>query len=126
VKDYTRVIVHLVKLVNAADTSVREDKGTTFKDQLMSFWVSCNINSETDSRTSLAWSIDASWCNFVNVLQKLRFGGWRITTKQDVDLSSEPAAAGLRKFFGNTSKELAQDAFLNVVALPDRWCQWVD
>jgi len=54
VKDYTRVIVHLVKLVNAADTSVRKDKGTTFKDQLMSFWVSCNINSETDSRTSLA------------------------------------------------------------------------
>ena len=54
VEDHTRVIVHLVELIDATDASVREDKGATLKDKLTGFWVSCDIDGETNCGTSLA------------------------------------------------------------------------
>ena len=48
VKDHTSVVVHLVELVNATDTSVRKDKCTTLKDQLTRLWIPGDVHGETN------------------------------------------------------------------------------
>jgi len=70
-KDHTSAIIHFVKLIDAANTTVRKDKSTTFEDNFTSLWVLGDINCETDCRGALARSVDTPRSNFVNILQEL-------------------------------------------------------
>ena len=53
-KDHTGAVIHLVELVDAANTAVREHKGTTLQYDFPSLWVLGDVNCETDCRGAFA------------------------------------------------------------------------
>mmetsp|Transcript_24052 Transcript_24052/g.32260 ORF Transcript_24052/g.32260 Transcript_24052/m.32260 type:complete len:249 (+) Transcript_24052:1089-1835(+) len=92
----------------------------------MSFGVLRDIYGKTDGRAALARRVDSSWRNLVHILQELRLSSGGITAEEHVDLSAEATTATLRELFRDTTEQLAQDALLDVVALPDRGGKRVD
>ena len=70
-EDDSSVVVHFVKLINTTDTTVGQDQSTRLKNELTCLGVLCDVNRETDCRTSLTRGVDASWSNLMNVLEKL-------------------------------------------------------
>ena len=50
----TRIVVHLVKLIDTANSTVRQDQGTGLEDKLLRLRIPSDVNSETDGGTSLS------------------------------------------------------------------------
>ena len=47
-KDHSRVVVHLVELIDAADTTIRQDEGTTLENKLSGLWIFRDVDGKTD------------------------------------------------------------------------------
>ena len=62
----------------------------------------------------------------MHVLEELRFGSGGVTTEEDIDLASESMWACSFKLFAAATEKLAENTFLNIVALPDTWSQSID
>jgi len=69
VENDTGVVAHLIKLINAADTAVRENESATFQHELLSVRILSDVDGETNSRTSLSRSVDTTRGNLMNVLK---------------------------------------------------------
>ena len=52
-------------------------------------------------------------------LQQLRLAGARVSTQENIDISSEAAVASVVEVFPRTSKQLQQNTLLDVVVLID-------
>lgn len=118
-KDNSGAIIHLVKLIDTADTSVRKNEGATFQHNFFSLRVFCNVHCQTDSRGALTWGIDTSRCDLVNILQQLTLGSGGITAEKDVNLASESTSTRLRELFGAASKKLTQNTLFDILILPN-------
>lgn len=56
----------------------------------------------------------------------MRFSSWRISTKQNIDFSSESSSSTLREFFRTSSKELSKNSFLDVCWFPNGWSKSIN
>lgn len=102
--------IHLVKLINTADTIVTEDKGTSLQDKLPRLRVFHYICSEADRTGALPRCVLASGDQVVHILKQLGLAGPRVTTQQNVDLSTKFAPSCVTKILSCSAKELKQDS----------------
>lgn len=65
------LIVHLVELVNKADTFVSENQSSSFQDPFLRYWISVNTSSETYCTCTLASCVNNSWEDLLDVLEEL-------------------------------------------------------
>lgn len=120
-KNYSGVVIHLIKFIDAANTSIREYKSSTLKNDFFCFWVFCHIDCKTNGWASFTRSVNSSWCNFVDIGEKLRFSSRWITTKEDVDLSSLSTTTIFTKVFAASTEKLTKDSLFDVMIFPDTW-----
>lgn len=86
-------VVHLVKLVDEANTLVGEHESTAFQRPFACHWVLAHTGGQTDGGSTLTGSEDGTVCSFLDILQELGFCCTRISEKQDVDVASDPVLA---------------------------------
>ncbi len=94
-EDDSAVVVHLVELINAADTTITEDNGTRLENELLGLRVLGDVGGETDGGRALSGGVDSSGRDLVDVAEDLGLGGGGVTDQETVDLSPESAAGGL-------------------------------
>ena len=81
--------IHLVELINATDTMVREHQCTGLYAKLASLWVLAHAGSQTRRITCLATAVDSPWHEDTDVLQELTFGCSWVADDANVDITSE-------------------------------------
>ncbi|KAF1752893.1 hypothetical protein GCK72_019448 [Caenorhabditis remanei] len=88
------VIHHLIKLIDTADSTIRQHQSTSFKRHFSSNWILHNSSSQTDSRRSTTSGVLRTWGKTVNVSEKLRFGYSWISHHQNIDASTNLHSIG--------------------------------
>mmetsp|Transcript_104206 Transcript_104206/g.252927 ORF Transcript_104206/g.252927 Transcript_104206/m.252927 type:complete len:483 (-) Transcript_104206:616-2064(-) len=116
-----RVVVHLVKLVDAADSPIRQHQRAALEHQLLGDGVFVDGGGKAHGAAALAGGVDASGRQLVGVLQQLRLCRGRISAKKRVDLWPAPALAALRQGLRRAPEQLAEQAPLHLVLLVDGW-----
>lgn len=88
------LVPHLVKLVNADDSTVGEDHRAAFEVKLPRLRIPLHRRRQTCRRGPLARSVDRDRRDFLDEFQQLRFGGTGVTEHEDVDVATEAHAVG--------------------------------
>lgn len=110
-------VVHLVKLINQADTLIGQHQSTTFKRPLSRYRVFSYTGSETDSRGTLTGGKDSSVRGFLDILEELRLGCTGVTEHEDVDVATNAMLAV--DILGNTAKEGESEGKTDVLVAVD-------
>ena len=84
------LVVHLVKLVNEADTFVSKDESTALKRPFSSDWILVHTSRETDCACTFAGRVDHTMVDFFDVLEELTLGSARVSQQKHVDVTSDP------------------------------------
>jgi hypothetical protein len=95
VKNNSGVVIHLIELIDAADSSVGEHKSSGLENSLFSLRIFCDVDSQTDGGRAFSGSVNTSRSDFMNVLEDLGFGSRWVSNEKNVDLSSESASSTL-------------------------------
>lgn len=72
-------LVHFIELIDEAETSVGQDKGTTLESPLASDRVFVDTSSQTNSTSTLTSCVNDTREKLLHVLEELRFGGTWVT-----------------------------------------------
>ena len=120
------VIIHLVKLIDAANSSVREDQSSTLQDHFSRFRIFRDVHGKTYGRGALARSVDSPWSYFVDVLKELRLGSGGVSAQKNIDFASESASSGSVEGLAAASEKLAKDSFFHILVLPNAGGERVD
>ena len=80
---------YFVKLVNEAESFIGQDEGTSFEGPFSGDGRSLDVGRQTDGGGSLASGEHGAGCDFLHVLEKLRFGRSRIAANQDVQIPAD-------------------------------------
>lgn len=83
------MLVHLVELIDQADTLVSKYQGSSFENPFLSDRVLVDTSSETDCTSSFSSSVYDSVVDLLDVLKELRLGGTRVSEKQHIDVASD-------------------------------------
>lgn len=81
-------VVHLVKLVNHANSLVGKHQSSTFEGPLSRHGVLPNTRRQSNSTGSLTSGENGPVRRLLNVLEELRFRSSGISKQQDVDVST--------------------------------------
>lgn len=81
--------VHLVELVDAADTMVGEHECTCLDAELTRLIVFTDGSRQTSSVRRLSTTVNGSWQELTDVLEELRFGCGRVTDYANIDVTSK-------------------------------------
>lgn len=73
------LFVHLIELIDEADTFISEDKSATLKSPLTSDRVLVHASRQTDGTRTLARCVNDTVIDLLDVLEELRLGGTRVT-----------------------------------------------
>ena len=104
--------VHLVELINAADTVVSKHQCSSFNTKLARFRIFSDTGSQTGSTTCLATGVNSSWQELTNILKELTFcSGW-ISDNTNVDVSTQLQVVTC--LLWNSTKELKEQSLLNI------------
>lgn len=76
--------VHLVELIDAADTVVGEHQSASFDAELSRLWVFLHTGRQTSSIGSLTTTVDGTGQELRDVLEELRLGGGRVSDDANV------------------------------------------
>lgn len=87
------LLVHLVELINQADTFISQYESTSFKSPFSSDGILVDSSSQTHCTRSLTSSVHYSVVELFSVLQELRFGSTRISQEQDITVSTDSVFA---------------------------------
>lgn len=117
-------IVHLVELIDKAHTFISEHESSSLEDKLLRNWVSVDTGCQTDGTCSLTGSIDNSWENLLDILQKLRLGSSWVSEEKHVDISSDSMLSS--DILWHTSEHGEGEALLNEVMAVDTWGDGVE
>jgi len=112
-------LVHLIKLIDGADSSVCQDEGTTLKDKLASDGIFEHSSCQTDARATLSCRVDASRRKVGDMFEELRFGNTRIAHKENIDISSDLHA--VVHFFRDSANHEKQQGYLDLLHAEDFW-----
>ena len=113
------LIVHLVKLIDQADSFVSQNQSTCLKRPLLSDRISVHSSSQTHCTSSLSGSIDDSWEYLLYVLEELRLGSTWVSEQEAVDISPDLVLA--TNILGHSSKHSQRDGFLDELVSVDGW-----
>ena len=143
VQNGSRIVAHLVELVNAADAVVGQDERARLQHILSGLDVLGDECGQADGARALAARVLSARHQPVDVLQQLRLGRARVAAQQQVDLAArvmphvvavgvlvgavavlggvlvEGARRLARLHGGRAAEELEQDALLDVLVLED-------
>jgi len=111
--------IHFVKLIDAADAGIRQNEGTTFKNNLAGIWIFEDGSCETNSRRSLTRGVNGSWSKRRDMLQKLRLGNTWVTHQKAIDLS--PDFHSILHFFSVTSNHQKQQSLFDFFHTKNFW-----
>ena len=104
--------VHLVKLIDAANTVVGEHQCTRLDAKLARFRVLPHRGCQPGRIRRLTATVDCPWQELTDVLEELRFcGGW-VSHDADIDVASELDL--VRCDLLDPAEELQKDALLDV------------
>lgn len=95
--------LHLVKLINAANTVVCKHKGSCFKSEVSCLRILGQRGGQTSCWGTLAWCVDCSWDVVVNKLQELRLCSRRVANKTNVYVTSD--LHSINSLFIDTTKQ---------------------
>lgn len=105
------VFLHLVELIDAADSHISQHQSTGLKGKLLGIRIDHDGCSETDSGTSLSRCVNCPWSKERDVLEELRFGNTWVTDEGDVDFTSDfEVVMGL---FGHSAGHEQQQRFFD-------------
>ena len=110
-------VVHLVELVDAADTIVRQHQRARLQTHLSRLHVATHAHRETGRRGRLARSVHRARRNAVDVLQELRLRRRRVAHDTDVDVAAD--AAAVRRLLVDAADQLQQQSALDVLVAVD-------
>jgi hypothetical protein len=116
--------VHLVELVDAANSMVSQHQGSGFDAEVSCLRVSLHASRQTSGGGGLSRSIDAPGEEVVDVLQELGLSGGGVSHDADVDVSSQVDIV-LPGFLVDSTQQLEHDSLLHVVMPEDSRCQRV-
>lgn len=89
----TILVVHLVELIDQAQTFVCQDEGTTLESPLTCDGIFVDTCGETDSAGTLACGVHTTVEDLLDVLEELRLGCAGVSQKQYVDVTTDPMLA---------------------------------
>ncbi|KAH3664119.1 hypothetical protein OGAPHI_004833 [Ogataea philodendri] len=112
-------LLHLVELINTADTIVGQHQGTSFQNHLVGDWVSHHGCSQSDSRRTFTGSVHTSWSDGRDGLEQLRLGDSGISHQQHVDITSNSHSVAHLLWRSPNKKQ--QESFLDVCMAKDFW-----
>ena len=113
------ILIHLIELINEADTFVGEDESSTLKCPFSSDGVFVHTSCQTDSTCALSCRVDNSVVDLLDVLEELGLSGTGVTEEQHVDVATDPML--LVHVLGLASKHSQQKTFLDELMAIDRW-----
>jgi len=73
------LVIHLIELIDEANTLVSKDKCSSFESPFFRDWVFVDSCSETNSTSSFTCGVNTPVEDLLNVLQELRLGCTRIS-----------------------------------------------
>ncbi len=83
------IIIHLVKLINQADSLVCQDERASLKRPFASDRVLVNTRSEADRTGAFTSCVNHSVVNLLDVFEELRLGCTGVSKKQHVDVATD-------------------------------------
>ena len=94
--------IHLIKLINAANSMVCKHKSSCFNAELTRFRVSSHISSQSSCTTGSSTAVNGTWEELADVLEELTFCSRRVTYDANVDVA--PQLDSIISFLFNTAK----------------------
>ena len=113
----TYALLHLVKLVNAADAHVSKHQGTPLQNKLVGDGVAGNGSGETDAGATSSRCVHATRGEVRHLLQQLAFGHSGITHEKNVDVATDLEA--VCHFAVNAAHQQEQEGLFDIVMTPD-------
>lgn len=110
-------VVHLVKLVDEADTAVGEDEGAALQCPFAGHRVLAHGRSQTHSRGTLACGVHGARGGLLDVLEELALGHTRVTQHEHIYVAAEGMLA--LDVLGLAAKETEGDGRLDFHAAVD-------
>lgn len=111
-------VVHLVKLVDQADTLVRQDERPTLETPLARDGVLPHARRQTDGTCALARRKHGAVRRLLDILEHLRLGRTRVTEQKHVDVATDAMLPV--DVLGHAAKEGQGDGGLDVVVAVNR------
>lgn len=109
---YLILSVHLVKLIDTADTMVGEHECTCFYAEVSGFRVFNNTSRKTCSTRCLSTGVNGARKELTNVLQKLRLSRRRVTDNANVYIATKFYA--LLGLLLDSTKELQKNSLFDI------------
>lgn len=120
---YLILAVHLVELINAANTVVGEHQGTGLYTEVSSFWVLNDTSRKTCSTRGFSTGVNGARKELTDVFQELGFGSSWITYDANIDVTTKFEA--FLSLFLDTTEELQENSLLNIQMSMNIWCDRV-
>lgn len=109
---YLIFTIHFIEFIDAADTVISKHESTCLNTEISSFRIFDYTSSKTCSTWCLSTCIDSSWQELADVLEELRLSCSRITNDANINVTSQLDT--FFGFFGDSSKKLEHDTFLDI------------
>ena len=110
--------IHLVELVNAANSVVNQHQGTRLNAKLARLRILPHTRRQTSGITRLSTAVDGSGQELADIFEELTFCSGRVPHYAKVQITSQLQVVS--RVLLNSSKELEKDAFLDVKVPLDR------
>lgn len=108
----TVFVTHLVEFVDTHHAAVCKDHGSAFEVEFAGLRVALDGCCETGRGGAFAGGVDCDWGDFFDKLEKLGFGGTRVTKEEDIDVATELHT--IWEDFLGTAKEEEGDSFFDI------------
>lgn len=112
---------HLVKLVDADDTSVGEDHCACFESAIARLLVGCDRRRQTDAGRATTGGGDGERGSVEDETEHLTLGGTRVADHEDVDVTTQ--VSSVRQVLLDTAEEKQEHRLLDVIGTVDRRCE---
>ena len=117
VNGYTIVLRHLVELIDANETTVREYHGSRLQPTLFCVGIRGDGSGEANAGASFAGGGDGQGSNLHGGAEQLRFSGGRVAHQKHIDVTTEMCPVG--KILLAAGEQLQDESFLDVAVAED-------
>ena len=118
------IVVHLIKLINEADSFIGEDECSTLERPLTSDWVSMHAGRKTDGACTFTCRVDDAMVDLFDVLEELTLGCAWVSEQEHINVTTDSVLAV--HVLGLTAKHGQCQALLDEIVTVDRRCNRLD
>ena len=120
VNSYLIFDVHLVELIDTANSVICEHQGTCFNAKLSCLGILANRSSQTSSVWGLSTTVNCTGQELADVLEELRLCCCGISNDTNIQITSK--LDSICSVFFYTTKELEENSFFHIKMTPDTRC----